>query len=193
MKNVFLSLLFMLFASFAKAHPHVWIYTDVAVHATDSDMDFLRVRWNFDEMYSSAIIVETDKDKDGYLNVEEQQSLFLDTFSNPEAIGMFMYFNFQGETVQAKTFDNFSATIEADESLTYVFDIYFDPHVKLGHVENKIGFFDPSQYIAFEQGLEMEFIGDKASKCKSSLVEEETITLALGFVHPEVYAVKCGV
>lgn len=190
MVRLVVTLMLMVMGNSSIAHPHVWIYTDVEFHMLESKLNFIRVKWNFDEMYSSAIMSESDTNFNGKLEEDEQHAMYLDTFAQPEAIYPFMFFDFGNGKVLPKDFRNFSAYVEGDESLSYEFDVYFEDEISLSKSAPKIGFFDPSQYIAFEQSFTLAFEGD-GPKCNASLESAEFITLSLGFAHPELYMIDC--
>ena len=175
----------------AVAHPHVWIYTSVSVPVVNQKIDRIHTKWNFDEMYGASLIAEADEDASGKLEPYEVQKLFATTLANTAEILPFMYFNIGGKKVDSVKFENFKAWIDDDGSLFYSFDAMLpESYDAVG--KHKIGFFDPTQYMAFEQDLNITFTGEGASMCTSELETEESISLSFNLAHPEIYTVVCS-
>lgn len=173
------------------AHPHVWVYTDLTVFLNEKGFDTLQVQWNFDEMYSTALLMESDTNHDGYFDKAESNQLFKDVFSDLKMIQPFMYFDLGGQRFSPKKFENFKAWVGEDGSVYYRFLIPLGGDY--GGGDYRIGFFDPSQYISFEQGLEIEFISEEKAQihCVSELYKEKKVTLSYDGAHPEIYKIVC--
>ena len=63
----------------AWAHPHVWIYATVAAKFEAGAIDTLEIGWTFDEMYSSFVIEDYDKNGNGSLDQAELDTMAADS------------------------------------------------------------------------------------------------------------------
>ena len=74
MKTVLTLMTFFLLPSITLAHPHVWVYASLELITNPAgDATGVKTHWVFDDLYSSAYIVEADKNGNNQLDPDEIQ------------------------------------------------------------------------------------------------------------------------
>lgn len=143
--------IWLLFPIILFAHPHVFIEAHVSV-----EEDKTWIVWSFDEMSSSLLMSDYDKNKNNVLEENEIAFLKKDHF---DALAPYSYFVHLADSKsdEEKPFtrvEDFTATFE-DHKLVYLFSI---PTPKLKTYE--LRFYDGEMYVAMI--LKPEFITCKA-------------------------------
>lgn len=151
-------------------------------------MTGIRVHWVFDEMYSSAFLVEADLN--GNRKIEEEETLqtvkavFIDgekdlyPFMHIAPLGNKASFKLQHPQIWME-----------NEYLNYKFDIVFDTPQPLAG-QHQFGMYDPEFYVAFEQDLNIKL--PTQVSCVQELAENESISIYMGLIHPETYKMSCN-
>ena len=119
------------------AHPHIFVDAHVEVQN-----DKIFILWSFDEMTSSILMSDYDKNKDKKLDDKEIAFMKKDHFDSLAPLSYFLHF-FDGEKEQNIIITNdFSASFE-NNKLIYIFSI---PKPKLKQYE--LRFYDADMYLA---------------------------------------------
>lgn len=142
-------LLLCVFFSFGFAHPHIFIDTKVTV-----EKEKIIISWIFDEMTSSVIIADYDKNKNKTLEQNEVDFMEKDHFKPLATYNFFSAFVENTKESKIKTYTAFGAFIEKGK-LHYQFEI---PKPKSKIYE--IHFYDPEMYVAM-------IVNKKETKCYS--------------------------
>lgn len=170
------------------AHPHIWVYTDVAPVVRNGFINSFKVHWNFDEVYSATFIQDADTNFNGKIEESEVQHTIQTVFEqDPEILYTFMYMHLNGHK-QKFTLNKPKIWLSEDETLNYSFDIIFDDPIPLVGV-HEFGFFDPEFYVSFEQSYEIDL--PENLNCSYELKENLEISIYDGLVNPETYKMKC--
>lgn len=74
MKQVLLCI-FILCCGAASAHPHVFIDADVGIETRNGKITAIEHIWLFDEMFSSMILMDYDKNRNGRIDYDETAQL----------------------------------------------------------------------------------------------------------------------
>ncbi|WP_378948908.1 DUF1007 family protein [Mesorhizobium sp. ANAO-SY3R2] len=133
----------------ASAHPHVFAEARLDVMlGTDNTVKSLRHLWRFDDLFSSTVLMEFDKNSDLKLDDSELAEVSKTVF---ESIGEYNYFQVitaDGKDVAMKPPANLMAYFE-DQQLIILFEAEPKEPLKLA---GKIGFgvYDPTFYTALE-------------------------------------------
>ena len=135
--------------TYGLAHPHIFIDTKVGV-----EKDKIIITWVFDEMSSSMLIADYDKNKNKVLEKNEIDFIEKDHFKSLAAYSYFSAFLVNKEELKIRTYSAFSAFIEKGR-LNYHFEIS-KPKSKL----YEILFYDPERYVAL-------IVNKKDVKCYS--------------------------
>ena len=150
-------------ASGALAHPHIFAEAslDVVVSPDRQSIAALRHLWRFDELFSSTVILEFDKNGDGKLDATELEAVRETVFKSLAEYNYFQLVTIDGKDVAMTTPDQFIATFE-DNQLIIMFEARPAAVLKAaGRVD--IGIYDPTFYTA------IDFIEDKSMKLSAEL------------------------
>ena len=130
-------ILFIGTVSLLSAHPHVFIDTRISV-----EQEKIWILWTFDEMSSSILMQDYDKNRDKILDEKEIAFLKKDHFDTIANYSFFMH-PFDGKEEKTITqVDDFMASFE-DSKLRYLFSI---PRPKIPKYE--LRFYDGEMYVA---------------------------------------------
>lgn len=127
------------------AHPHTFISVQTGVEFnSDGTIAGIWEHWEFDEMFSTWAIEESDVNRDGQLNEAEQKLVFKNYFSNVAQYGYFLYFQIGDARVIVKEVENFSTQIHKGK-IAYKF---FVPLAKYYLDQLVFSIFDPTFFCA---------------------------------------------
>lgn len=135
--------------TFGLAHPHIFIDTKVTI-----EKDKVIISWVFDEMTSSVLLGDYDKNKNKVLEQNEIDFMEKDHFKPLATYNFFSALVENNTEKKIKTYTAFGAFIEKGR-LNYHFEIP-KPQAKL----YEIHFYDPEMYVAL-------LVNKKDVKCYS--------------------------
>lgn len=163
-----------LLPSQAAAHPHVFADARLEVTvAPDGTVEKLAHVWRFDDVFSSTVLMEFDKNGDLKLDQSE-----LDTLSQTinESIAEYKYF----QTVLADGKDVAMAKPEhlvadfPDNQLLILFESKPDKPLKLSHDKVSFGVYDPTFYTAIDYVNDSDMhISGLPKGCSSRIVRPD--------------------
>ncbi len=186
MKKIFI-LLMILSPMALYAHPHVWIDASVKIHLNDKkQITAITEVWEFDDMFSLAVIEDSDKNKDKKFSEEEIASVKKFYFLNLENYGFYTNIFIDGKEMPLKmTLTDFSAEI-VDEKVVYVFTINLSKSFNPFKQKVDIGIYD-SQYYADILYAEEPFYaqGIKEGQCPYYIFEDKKHPTYFGLVNPK--------
>ena len=87
------------------AHPHVFIDSWVTVVFDEKGLAGFNIRWVFDDMFSSMMIMDFDVSKNGRFELPEIKDIEKCGFSNLKKFGYFVHVKIDKKTVQGKIRD----------------------------------------------------------------------------------------
>ncbi|MFU0505448.1 DUF1007 family protein [Pseudaminobacter sp. NGMCC 1.201702] len=165
----------MLLASTAPAwvHPHVFAEArlDVMVNA-DQTVKSLRHLWRFDDLFSSTVLMEFDKNSDLKLDDAELKEVSDTVQASLAEFGYFQIVTLNGKDVEMKPPAQLMANYE-DNQLIILFESEPKAPLKL---DGKIGFgvYDPTFYTAidFVEDENMS-VADLPSTCTRSVIRPD--------------------
>lgn len=188
MKKIIYTLTFILTSLKALAHPHIWVYTDLDLKTNDDKITGIDVVWKFDEMYSSAFMMDADKNGDKRLSYKESKAMEKQVMD--KAVTMltpFVMLKFNNKDTYGYNFENLDITYnKKTEQVEYRFSIVLKQPINLKGF-HKLAIFDQEFYVAFEQSYDFKI----PKNCHFDLIEDEQITVYEGMIHPEVYQLTC--
>ncbi len=111
-------IIFPVFTSWS--HPHVFLHSSVKVIFDQKGLAGVRFKWVFDEMFSSMIIFDFDKNGNGNFEPEEITELKKGAFANLREFGYFTHIKIDGKPFKVKFVTDFSAAINRGK-LVYQF------------------------------------------------------------------------
>lgn len=118
---IFFVILFSLCLSdSAISHPHVFVDVELTVVFDDKGLTGFRQCWIFDEMFSSSILTDFDKDSDNILDVHEIEDMKKGAFDNLRNYEYFTHVLIDGRTFRVQYVTGFSAKVQGNR-LIYTF------------------------------------------------------------------------
>jgi ABC-type uncharacterized transport system substrate-binding protein len=141
---------FVLAASAASAHPHVWVIAKSSVvYAPDGSIVGMRHSWAFDDMYSTFATQGLDQKTKGEFTREELQPLAQVNVESLKDFDFFTYAKLDGKkAVFAEPMDYHLEFNSKDTVLTLHFMLPLKTPVKAKSVSFEV--FDPSYFVDFQ-------------------------------------------
>lgn len=125
------------------AHPHTFIATHLDIDFIDEKIKGVWVVWEFDEMFSSSVLLDSDLNQDGKFSAQETELVYKNAFSNLENYGYFFYQRKVDKRIPAQKVENFSVR-KKNQKLVYKF---FVP-LEASDNELVVSIMDPSFFCA---------------------------------------------
>ncbi len=127
------------------SHPHVFIENSVSIIFDSSGMTGIKVKWVFDEMFSSTMIEGYDSNKNGVFSPGEYEKLRKGAFVNLKNYHYFTHITIGKKVFEVTYVKDFQAVIKGHKIL-YTF--FIPCHVKAGPVPKKvnIAMYDETYY-----------------------------------------------
>ncbi len=127
------------------SHPHVFVDAELTIVFDEKGLAGFRQRWVFDEMFSSTMLTNFDKNKDHVLDVHEIGEIKKGAFNNLRNYGYFTHILIDGNIFDVNYVTEFSAGIH-DNRLLYTF--FIPCHVVAGDQVKQVtvSVFDETYY-----------------------------------------------
>jgi ABC-type uncharacterized transport system substrate-binding protein len=123
------------------AHPHLFIETNCALNFKEGVLNGLWVEFEFDEYFSSEILLSYDADGDTLFNETETEEVYNNAFINLENFNFFTFIRHEEEILYPKETKDFSVRCGDEDKLTYRF---FIPLTDYNYTDFYISLYDPS-------------------------------------------------
>ena len=147
--QIFMGFTFLLVLSvpLSRSHPHVFVYNGVTVVFDKNGLAGFEISWAFDEMFSSMIILDFDKNRNGRFEPSEITGVEKGAFSNLREFDYFTHIKIDKKPFKVKYVKDFSAEIE-NNILIYRF--FIPCHVRATRTwkETKISVYDREYYTS---------------------------------------------
>jgi len=168
------------------SHPHIFIVNRLTVVFDDEGLAGIRVKWIFDEMFSSMISVDYDQNHNGHFEESEIKTIHKEAFSYLVNYDYFCFIKIDGKSFKVKYVRDFSASLNNNKKLIYEFLI--PCHVKAipTFKELTIALYDPSYYTAvfFADNKPLSLKNDSKFEIKSSIAQNLKETYYYGMINP---------
>ncbi len=165
MKTIFILFIFI---SSLFSHPHTFIDVYPTVKVKDDSSSIVHFKWVLDDMTSTILIMELDKDGDGKINEEENSYIYSEYFSLFKDYDYYTYLKVDAKDVKLPEPKNFRATIE-NNKICYSFEIDLNHNIK---------------NIAFEFGDSAFYV---AMVLKDKFVDAKGLTFKITKVDSDIY------
>ena len=105
------------------AHPHIFIDIYPTINIQNTRVNSISLQWKFDQMTSSLLIMDYDKNKDGKFNKKETAKI------KKSAMKIFKKSNYclkimkNEKNIKIQKLDNFVVTIDEMGRIVYSFDL----------------------------------------------------------------------
>ncbi|MCK4935302.1 MAG: DUF1007 family protein [Elusimicrobiales bacterium] len=169
------------------AHPHVWIDASVKIHLNDKkQVTAITEVWEFDDMFSLAVIEANDKNKDKKFDKEETLSVKNSYFLNLKNYGFYTNVFVDGkEFPLSMTLSSFSAEI-VDEKVIYVFTIKLSKPLDPFKHKVDLGIYDSEYYADIFYAQDPFYAqGIKEGECPYYIFEDKKHPTYFGLVNPK--------
>jgi ABC-type uncharacterized transport system substrate-binding protein len=177
----------------AAAHPHVWINDVTTFLFKDRQLVAIHHRWQFDEIFSSFVIQQHDKNRNGKFDKAENASVQKEAFSNLRNYGYFTHVRVDDQKVPLDQVDDFQATTKKG-ILIYEFTLVMPKPVDLAKHHVAVGVFDPEYYVEvdLDENDPVQFSGLPAGACTFDIREDTKHPIYYGMVDPPVIYLNCA-
>ncbi|MFC1754274.1 DUF1007 family protein [Thermoproteota archaeon] len=189
LKNIVTYLIIVfLTTGYAYGHPHVFIEGAITAQFNAQGLEGFYINWLFDEMFSSSIYMDYDKNKDKKFNEEEMNLIKEEAFSNLENYNYFTHISTSNEIIKLNKVEQFKVTSKG----TKVEYSFFIPClIQAGDVSKKlsIGMYDESYFVDIAYKEKSPFTCSQADlfKCTFTLKENPNHSFYLGQFNPLEY------
>jgi tRNA threonylcarbamoyladenosine biosynthesis protein TsaE len=140
-------LLASLIATAVQAHPHVWVSASLVLQVHDKCITALQLTYTFDPAYSSLLISDFDKDKNGQLNPTELSELAAALQTALKEIDFFVHLTVDQQNIEVKTVSDVQVSILREE-VRLTFTLSLPKPVDLKTSQFDFALYDPSNYVA---------------------------------------------
>lgn len=137
--------LLFVFPQLSLSHPHVFIQNTLAIVFDQQGLAGVRVKWVFDEFFSSMIAGDYDRNHNSRLEGSEIKMIEKEAFANLTNFDYFTFIKIEGRPFKVKYIRDFSAALAAGK---LIYDFLIPCHVKARSTfkEFIISQYDPSYY-----------------------------------------------
>jgi len=179
----------------AQAHPHVWIDNTATFVFAQGKIATIRLRWEFDEIFSASLISQFDKNKDKKLDAAEIKELEKGAFSNLANYGYFTYVTVDDKPVPTVRVTGFTARIEKDK-LVYEFAVPLDQPVDPLAQAFSFAVYDLEYFVELDMGGRerdgARYEGNAGLACKATVGENPSKRIYSGQVAPPEMRLRCA-
>lgn len=175
-----------------EAHPHVWVSAMVNFVFEEGKLVALRQAWVFDDFFSSTLINDFDKDKNGTFDEAEQRDLAARAFAN---LRDYDYFSRVRQGVQSfplNDAESFSAT-QAKGLVFYGFTVRLAEPLDPAAAPVTAGIYDASFFVDFalDANDPVRFDGMPSGACSYAIREDPADAIYGGLVVPPSVTITC--
>jgi ABC-type uncharacterized transport system substrate-binding protein len=152
---IILSLPFLL-TSQSHSHPHVFLETSLKIVFDQEGLAGVRVKWLFDEMFSSMILLDFDLNQDQQLEKNEIGLIRQNAFANLKNFGYFTSIKINGKPFKVESVSDFSAALKENQ---LIYEFLIPCHVKATkhYKEFRVSQYDREYYSAVFYSKERPF------------------------------------
>jgi ABC-type uncharacterized transport system substrate-binding protein len=175
------------------AHPHVWINDVTTFLFKDRQLVAIHHRWQFDEIFSSFVMEQHDKNRDGKFDKAENASVQKEAFSNLLKYGYFTHVRIDDKNVPLEQVEDFHATAKK-EAMVYEFTLVLPKPVDVARHHFEVGVFDPEYYVEvdLDENDPVHFSGLPDGACTFDIREDTKHPIYYGMVDPPVIYLNCA-
>ncbi|MBI9068273.1 MAG: DUF1007 family protein [Salinivirgaceae bacterium] len=168
-----------------KAHPHVFIETNITICFNHDNIDKLLICFDFDQMFSADIKQTFDKNNNAIFEPDEIEEIRKNAFSNLVNYNYFIHVIDGGSKLKIDSISDFKASINTKGKLQYFFTINTNINTVTPNKKIRIAAFDHSYFIdvaLHEKGI--KFINNSKVDYSWKLVEDKNMAYYYGQIYP---------
>ena len=171
-------------------HAHVWIHGAVIFKFDDQGMSGFRHEWVMDEMFSTMLIHDHDKNMNKKFEPEEVKDLYEHAFTNLKNFEYFTHVKINGKPFTIEQVKDFNAKIIND---SVVYHFFIPCRVKAGKKDSevKIAVYDESFYTnitLLKDQVSLE--NDSGYICSHEIKKSKDDAFYYGQMYPEEIVLK---
>lgn len=167
------------------AHPHVFIVQRLNIVFDDKGLAGIKVRWGFDDMFSSMIAGDYDRNQNGRLESKEVQTIKEKAFNYISNYNYFTFVKIDGKRFEVKYIKDFVAILEKNK---LIYEFFVPCHVAAidQFKEIIIATYDPSYYTAifFAKNRPASLSFSEPYDVKSAIRKDETTSIYYDMINP---------
>ena len=177
----------------ATAHPHVWIDSEATMEFKKGRLTAVHMRWSFDDLFSSFVLGEFDKNKDKKLDKAESAEVQKNAFSNLKNFNYFTHLRVDGEKVKIMAVRNFKPSVE-DGKVVYRFTVDLPQPVDPNAKAVGLSVYDDTFYVdvAFAKTNAVRFQGKAPTGCSYKVTRDKKNPIYFGAVFPQLATLNCA-
>ena len=152
--------LVLVFPQLSLSHPHVFIQNTLAIVFDHQGLAGIRVKWVFDEFFSSMILGDYDQNHNSKLENSEIKTIKSEAFTNLANYEYFTFIRIQGKPFKVEYVRDFSAALAGGK---LIYEFWIPCHVKASSIFKQfiVSQYDPTYYTR------VAFAKDQPVKVKS--------------------------
>jgi len=182
---------FFFFPALCLAHPHVFVDCTLTLVFDTNGLSGIKEQWVFDEMFSSTILQDFDKDKNSLLDSQEIADIKKGAFLNLKNFNYFNHIIINGGNFSVKFVTDFFAEVR-ENHLIYTF--FIPCHIKANpHFKTiRLAVYDETYYTDIAVTPELPSIegGKDLFFVQCSTVPAHDLTFYYGQIVPEAIFLK---
>ncbi|MBO0663052.1 DUF1007 family protein [Jiella sp. MQZ9-1] len=157
-------------AGAAKAHPHVFVEPHVEIVGNGQGMfTALRNVWRMDELFSSSVVVDFDKNANGVLDPDELDAVGETVRKSIAEWNFYSFAEVDGKAIALTPPDTLHTLFE-DGQLIFFFEMPVTRPVDLTRQTVKVSNFDESFFVAFDfKGADDFQLVDMPAGCRKAI------------------------
>ena len=172
------------------SHPHVFLYSTVKVVFDEKGLAGVQINWVFDEMFSSMIILDFDKNGNRRFEPSEIESVKEGAFENLREFDYFMHIKIDGKPFKVKYVKDFSAEITKGK-MAYRFFVPCHVRAEESSKEIKLSIYDVTFYSsAFLQKNPVTYENRQSYEVEHTIEKNRGEAYYYGQVYPEEIILK---
>ena len=164
----------LLAPSLAFAHPHIFAEARLEVVSDDkAEISELRNVWRFDELFSSSVVLDFDKNSNAMLDPDELKEVGQTVLESLSEYNYYTTILDNGKTIKVNKPDSITVDYK-DGQLMMMFAVKpAEPMPLKGKLS--FGVYDPTMYTAmdFPTDNDLTVVGDKISACEHKVVRPD--------------------
>ncbi len=183
--TILVILLSAIFSEIALSHPHVFIAQRIKIVFDDNGLAGFNIQWEFDEMFTSMIVEDHDKNQNKMFEANEVALIKKEAFLYVSNYNYFTFVRINGKKFDVKFIKNFSARL-SNHKLLYVFFIPCHVAATNNFKQVLINSYDPSYYTAlfFSDKDPVVLENSEACEIKTAIKEDESTSIYYGQINP---------
>lgn len=180
-------------ASWAAAHPHIFIRATATLQFENGKVTGILHEWTFDDFFSSALVADFDKNKNKQFDPDEVQELAKNAFAALKEYGYFTHVRVNGKAVAVADTRDFVPAIK-DGKVVYRFVAILPQPVDPRADKIDASIYDESYYVDVDVNDKagVKLAGAGAEGCKYAMFEDKASPLYFGAIFARRIEITCA-